>query len=100
MKIKKVFVYDKDLNRIYKGQLLGLSYERKAIIDTCIELFDDDSPCIIHESYAIQTLADHVEKVCLAKNKKTFVIEEKDLEHLPMLSRMYQGCTFEIEVKK
>lgn len=100
MKIKRVTILDENQKQVYKGKLIGLSYEKKAIIDTCIELFDDDSPCIIHESYAIQTLADHVEKALLDINEKNIQITDAYLEKLPMLNQTYLNHTFEIEVKK
>jgi len=100
MKIKRVRVYDLNQKEIYKGPLLGLSYEKKAIIDTCILLFDDDSPCIIHESYAIQTLADEVEKILLEREEHTLIMDMALLNTLPMLNKIYEGYTFILEVKR
>ena len=45
---------------VYKGKLLGLPFKHDAIIAKSIELFDDDEPCVIHQSYVIKTYADQL----------------------------------------
>ena len=56
----KCMVYIKDYknNVIYKGKVLNLPIKKESIKAKCIELFNDDDPCIIHESYAISKFAD------------------------------------------
>jgi len=56
----KCIVYIKDQSNkiIYKGKVLALPIKKESIKEKCIELFNDDDPCIIHESYAISKFAD------------------------------------------
>ncbi len=43
---------------IYNGKLQDLPFKKDYIINRSIELFDDDDPCIIHQSYVVKDYAD------------------------------------------
>lgn len=40
---------------VFKGKLLSLPFKEDAIIKKSVELFDDDEPCVIHQSFVIKT---------------------------------------------
>jgi hypothetical protein len=48
---------------IFKGAVLYIPIKKAAIIKRSIELFDDDDPCIIHQSFVVKTLADELIQV-------------------------------------
>ena len=101
MKIKKIYIFDTHRKSIFKGPLLNLPYHKIAVKEMCIELFDDDNPCVIHESYAIQKLADQMERILLEKNQTSFLINHHLEEMLTVIDfNPYLGCQLEIEVKK
>ncbi len=101
MKIKKIIIKDELGKVLFKGPLLNLTYKKDAIKRTCIELFNDDDPCIIHESYAIQKLSGDIEKSLLNTNQIAFHINEefqKTYANIDFSS--YDQCLLELEVKK
>ncbi|MBU1141823.1 MAG: hypothetical protein KKG64_04790 [Firmicutes bacterium] len=57
----KYFVRITDANNrlVFQGKPIVLPMKDQAIADTCLELFNDPEPCIIHQSYATQKLADY-----------------------------------------
>jgi hypothetical protein len=42
---------------LFKGKLMSLPFRKAAVIQKSIELFDDDDPCVIHQSYVAKTFA-------------------------------------------
>lgn len=56
---RKIFI-ERDGEVVFKGKLLSLPFKEKAIIDKSIELFDDDEPCVIHQSFVIKTYAEQL----------------------------------------
>lgn len=44
----KVFVGDKV---VFKGRLIEMPIKKEFIVKKSVELFDDDDPCIIHQSF-------------------------------------------------
>jgi len=57
MKIKLIITNEKN-DIIYQGKPYDLPIHYEEIKKKSIELFDDDEPCIIHQSYATQKLID------------------------------------------
>ncbi|MFA7055272.1 MAG: hypothetical protein WC134_01965 [Acholeplasmataceae bacterium] len=101
MKIKKIIIKDELGKVLFKGPLLNLTFKKDAIKRTCIELFNDDDPCIIHESYAIQKLSDDIERSLLSTNQKTFQIDQKFQKTYANIDfSLYDKCLLELEVKK
>jgi hypothetical protein len=45
---------------LYEGRISDIPVKHDAIIKRSIELFDDDDPCIIHQSYVIKEYVDHL----------------------------------------
>lgn len=55
---KYLVIKDEDNNIVFKGKPIALPIKETAITAVCIELFDDPEPCVIHASYATQTIID------------------------------------------
>lgn len=45
---------------IFKGKLLTLPFKEDEIVQKSIELFGDDEPCVIHQSYVIRGFASEI----------------------------------------
>jgi hypothetical protein len=58
----KIEVFQKD-ESLFKGKLLNLPFKKEIILEKSIELFGDDDPCVIHQSYVIRLLVDEILKV-------------------------------------
>ena len=101
MKIKKVTLLDDSNKKLYKGALVGMNYKKSAIKRVCLEAFNDDNPCIIHESYALSLLADEVEQCLLDFGLTTIKVDDNLVNKLTDLElEPYIGCTLELEVKR
>ncbi len=72
----------KDERILYEGRISDIPIKEKYIIAKSVELFDDDDPCIIHQSYVIKEFVDQLLSIfkCVKKTK----IDVKD--HLDELS--------------
>ncbi len=58
----KIEVFHK-ADSLFKGKLLNLPFKKAIILEKSIELFGDDDPCVIHQSYVIRLLVDEILKV-------------------------------------
>ena len=54
----KIIITNQNKDIIFKGNPLNLPIRYLDIKKKSVELFDDEEPCIIHQSYAIQKLVD------------------------------------------
>ncbi len=45
---------------LFKGKILNLPVHHNEIIKRSIELFDDDNPCIIHQSFIVKEFAEEL----------------------------------------
>ena len=54
------------------------------IIKKSIELFDDEDPCIIHQSYIVKEFVDVILELCKKNNTKTIQVKDY-LEQLSFL---------------
>lgn len=59
MKKNKVRIVRNE-KELFNGKFIDLPIKEKYIIDKSIELFDDEDPCIIHQSYVIKEFADQL----------------------------------------
>lgn len=57
----KIEVFHADQS-LFKGKLLNLPFKKSILVEKSIELFGDDDPCIIHQSYVIRLLVDEILK--------------------------------------
>ena len=54
----KIILSNQNKDIIFQGNPLNLPIRYEDIKKKSVELFDDEEPCIIHQSYAIQKLID------------------------------------------
>jgi len=54
-----IIIFDSKNKVLFKGKPISLPITDKAITEKSVELFSDPEPCIIHQSYASQKLADY-----------------------------------------
>jgi hypothetical protein len=59
MKKNKVRIVRKE-KELFNGKFIDLPIKEQYIINKSIELFDDEDPCIIHQSYVIKEFADQL----------------------------------------
>ncbi|MCR3907079.1 MAG: hypothetical protein NUK62_08665 [Tenericutes bacterium] len=52
----RIIITNSSQDVIYSGKPLDMPIKKDAIIRKSIELFGDEDPCIIHQSYAVQKL--------------------------------------------
>lgn len=100
MRIKRIIIKDSNNKRLYKGSLIGLKYRKEAISNKCLELFNDENPCIIHESYAIESLSEVVEQILLSEGSKHLTINKELKEKLKDIDLdEYTDLQLELEIK-
>ena len=100
MNIKKVKILDSLDKVVFKGPLSSLKFKTESIKKTSIELFNDDNPCIIHESYAIEQLASQAAQQLLSLNQNKLLIDETLIQLLSTIElEKYRNHTLELEVK-
>lgn len=52
--MKQILTIFKQDKKIFDGKILNIPIKEDAIISKSIELFDDEEPCIIHQSYVVK----------------------------------------------
>jgi len=55
---------------LYDGNILDLPLKDKYITELSIKIFDDDDPCIIHQSYVIKELVSNLLNLFNSSGKK------------------------------
>lgn len=55
--MKGIFILHKRNNKIEKCGIHKLNYKKEKIIEESIKMFNDNDPCIIHQTYAINSLS-------------------------------------------
>ena len=79
---------------VYAGRISDMPIKHTSIIQKSIELFDDDDPCIIHQSYVIKEYAD----LLLGKLQKTnpvVIQDHNDLEFIDIVQP--EECTIQLK---
>lgn len=61
--MKKHIIIEKDGERLYKGKMQNMPVKSSAINEKSLELFNDEDPCIIHQSYCMKEFVSLLEKV-------------------------------------
>ena len=62
---------------VFKGKPLNMPFKEEAIKQKSIELFDDEDPCIIHQSHIAREFSDTVVKRFRKKNTDTLALKEE-----------------------
>jgi hypothetical protein len=71
--MKQRITITKDNQEIFNGKIADVAIKTDYIIKKSIELFDDEDPCIIHQSYVVKEYVDVL--LNLFKTNKTTVIK-------------------------
>lgn len=72
---QKVKVFEND-KQIYKGRLIELPIKKEYIIKKSIELFDDEDPCIIHQSFVYKEYASQILDLLNKTEDKTLFLKD------------------------
>ncbi len=84
---------------LYDGNILNLPLKDKFIIELSIVIFDDDDPCIIHQSYVIKELVSKLLELFNSQEKKLLhAIDFKEEFNVVDFSDI-SSLTFELVVK-
>lgn len=78
---------------VFKKKIQNLPLKNEYIIKRSIELFDDEDPCIIHQSYVIKDYVDQVLEVL----KKDTTIQMKD--HIELFGALNYDNIEELTIK-
>lgn len=70
--------------RIYSGRIINIKITEAAVIQKSIDLFDDDEPCIIHQSYVYKEYANYIVELFKKTGLKTLDVKNY-LEELSFL---------------
>ncbi len=71
----KIFIRKKD-QTLYKGKMVNMPVKEEAIKEKSLELFDDDDPCIIHQSYVMKHFAQTLASLFETENTDTIQLKE------------------------
>ena len=82
--MKRKITITQDGETIYKRRIINIKITEKAVINKSIELFDDDEPCIIHQSYVYKEYANFIVGLFEESGSKTIEVKNY-LEELSFL---------------
>ena len=74
---KKILIQQDD-QTLYKGKMVNMPVKMESIKEKSVELFDDEEPCIIHQSYCMKHFAETLS--ALFEQNGTDVIHLEDHE--------------------
>ena len=84
---------------LYDGNVLDLPLKDKYITELSIKIFDDDDPCIIHQSYVIKEIVSNILNLFESQGKKLLnasdFMDEFDVVDFSEISSL----TFELKGK-
>lgn len=81
--MKKTITITHEGKTLFKGKPLNLPFREDAIKEKSIELFDDEDPCIIHQSHIAREFSDTVVKRFRERDTDTLALnDEPDLQSL------------------
>jgi len=64
---------------IFDGRPLDLPIKKDILISESVEMFNDEDPCIIHQTYVIETLVDQlISKLKKQINEEVSIIDIKE----------------------
>lgn len=56
--MKYIIVIKKNQEILYEGHPLDLPIKQDKLVEKSVEMFDDQNPCIIHQTYVIESFVD------------------------------------------
>ena len=82
---------------MYQGRISDIPIKEDCIIQKSIELFDDEDPCIIHQSYIIKEYVDVILGLCKKSNSTELVLKDH-METLSFLNLEHsENCVLFLE---
>ena len=69
--MKQYITIIKNNSTLYDGRISDIAIKEEYIIKKSIDLFDDDDPCIIHQSYVIKEFVDELLHIFKCSNSKS-----------------------------
>lgn len=95
--MKYKIIFKKENQHIFDGKVIDLPIKKDILKRKSIEMFGDEDPCIIHQTFVIETLIDQLiskfkksinEDIVLSKDiKEIEFIDIKDIELMTMVLR-------------
>ncbi len=74
--MNKKIIIQSDAQVLFKGKMLNMPVKKDAIKEKSIELFDDEDPCIIHQSYVMKQFAETLETLFKDANQPVIYYNE------------------------
>ncbi len=97
--MKERVVVKRGNSTLYDGNILNLPLKEEFITSLSIEIFDDDDPCIIHQSYVVKEMVSKLIELFKAQGKPLLnAIDFKDDFNVVDFTDI-STLTFEIVVK-
>ncbi len=85
--MKQYIIITKEGKTIYDGRISDIPLKEEYIIKKSVDLFDDDDPCIIHQSYVIKEYVDELLHIFKCANTKQINVSDH-IEDLSFLDYM------------
>ena len=85
--MKQYITISKNDKTLYEGRISDIAIKEKYIIKKSVEIFDDDDPCIIHQSYVIKEYVDDLLNIFKSSGSTTINVSDY-LETLDFLDYM------------
>lgn len=96
MRKKKRLRILRNEKEIFNGKFIDLPIKETFIINKSVELFDDEDPCIIHQSYVIKEFADQLLTI-FKLNEETIISGKEHGEELAFIDYTnVEELTFEL----
>ena len=74
--MREKIIIKKDSIVLYKGNILDLPMKEDIIIQKSIEVFGDDDPCIIHQSFIVKELVSDLLDIFKSTNNSKVNVKE------------------------
>ncbi len=79
MKRKQTIRIHDGTTLLYKGKAANLPFKEAAIKEKSVELFADDEPCVIHQSYVAKHYAEEIKALFQSTQSTTLKIRDHAL---------------------
>ncbi len=97
--MKERVIVKRDDYILYDGNILNLPLKDQYITELSIKIFDDDDPCIIHQSYVIKELVSNLLNLFESQDKKILDAADFKDEFDVVDFTDVSSLTFELAVK-
>lgn len=97
--MKERVVVKREDYTLYDGNILNLPLKDEYITKLSIEIFDDDDPCIIHQSYVIKEMVSKLLELFKTQGKSLLKASDFEKEFSVVDFTDVSSLTFELMVK-